>query len=637
MATDKQLWEAARKGLTDFGKLYDPKGTDPAGTASAFSRFKRVSLSDLESKSTYGSSSSTTGGGGSSTTEESSWNPFSKITEKINSAIKWTAEKSSEIYSTQMGQYTENDLDIVKELFKIVEKGGLDPIEAFKNGVELVYKQALDQLTQEAQLRDQINTSTTLTGELSQGIRDDIEMSSVSAKRYGFSMKDVGDLYTGLVDKSGKFSLINRQIMDEAAPVVKAFGTTMADLAGTLSEFEKVGVGANETIKAINDAGIRSITLGMSGKKTVQDIQMNIGKLNEYGFKNGIQGLETMVRKSNEFRMSMDSVFSIAEKVYSPEGAIDMVANLQVLGGAIGDLNDPLKLMYMSTNNVEGLQDALIGAAGSLATYNQEQGKFEVTGVNLRRAKEMAQQMGISMGELNKISIAAAERTQAASALMLSNLKIEDSDKEFLTNISRMKDGEMKITVPESIAQKLGIPVEVALDKLDQKTANALIKNKEDFEKLDSSEVAMRQLTETQRMSRDMSVVAAYYKVRAAQVLGGVAGGVGIKDAMKELNTTIGKQRDIVLEKRKDTGFQERVEKDVKDSFVGKFFKNVKDFISPDDKKNAEKPKENQNNNEKPLSVFEMERIYDKNYNKEKKIIVEIKTESPSHPKSYTY
>jgi hypothetical protein len=573
--------------------------------------------------------------GGSSTTGESSWNPFSKITEKINNVIKWTAERSGEMYSTQMGQYTENNLDVVKELFKIVEKGGLDPIEAIKNGVELVYKQALDQLTQEAQLRDQINTSTTLTGELSQGIRDDIKMSSVSAERYGFSMKDVGDLYTGLVDKSGKFSLINRQIMDEAAPVVKAFGTTMADLAGTLSEFEKVGVGTNETIKAINDAGIRSITLGMSGKKTVQDIQMNIGKLNEYGFKNGIQGLETMVRKSNEFRMSMDSVFSIAEKVYSPEGAIDMVANLQVLGGAIGDLNDPLKLMYMSTNNVEGLQDALIGAAGSLATYNQEQGKFEVTGVNLRRAKEMAQQMGISMGELNKISIAAAERTQAASALMLSNLKIEDSDKEFLTNISRMKDGEMKITVPESIAQKLGIPVEVALDKLDQKTANALIKNKEDFEKLDSSEVAMRQLTETQRMSRDMSVVAAYYKVRAAQVLGGVAGGVGIKDAMKELNTTIGKQRDIVLEKRKDTDFQERVEKDVKGSFVGKFIKNVNDFF--DDKKNAEKPKENQNNNEKPLSVFEMERIYDKNYNKEKKIIVEIKTESPSHPKSYTY
>ena len=117
-----------------------------------------------------------------------------------------------------------------------------------------------------------------------------------------------------------------------------------------------------------------------------------------------------MVRRSTEIRMSLSETFKVADKVFSPEGALELSAELGVLGAAFGDFNDPLKLMYMATNNVEGLQDALIGAAGGLATYNNEQKKFEVTGANLRRAKEMAAQLGMTTGDLNKTAIAAQER-----------------------------------------------------------------------------------------------------------------------------------------------------------------------------------------------------------------------------------
>jgi hypothetical protein len=225
----------------------------------------------------------------------------------------------------------------------------------------------------------------------------------------------------------------------------------------------------------------------------------------------------------------MQSTFTIADKVFNPEGAIDLVANLQVLGGAIGDFNDPLKLMYDATNNVEGLQDALIKASGSLATYNQEQGRFEVTGINLRKAKEMANALGISMGELNKISIAAAERTQATTALMATGLVMKDEDREFLTNLSRMDGGEMKIMVPKSLMDSLGIKEQsLALKDLTPKQEKILLANKEAFEKMNPKDMAMAQLTETQQMSRGIDVIAAYFKIRGAEMArGAVRGGIG--------------------------------------------------------------------------------------------------------------
>jgi hypothetical protein len=457
----------------------------------------------------------------------------------LNKVIISAAGSAQAIADTQMGGPEAAGGESINKLFEIFQRGGANPLAVGWEAIKTSGAEIMNQLKAESELRYKINSSTMLTGQLSEDLRGDIEQSSVSAARYGMSMSDVADLYVGLTTNSAKFSLINKETMNTAIPVAAALSMSMTEMATTISEYEKVGVGIDQTIQGISDATTNSVSLGMNAKEVTKSMQANIGKLNEYGFRNGIKGLEDMARKASELRMNMDSVFQIAEKVFSPEGAIDMVANLQVLGGAIGDLNDPLKLMYMATNNVEGLQDALAGAAGSLATYNQEQGRFEVTGANLRKAKEMAGQMGITMGELNKISIAAAERTQAASALMSSGLTMKAEDREFITNLSRMEGGEMKIMVPESIAQKLGVPTKIALDSLDEKTKEALLSNREAFKQMSPAEMAQNQLTETQQISRNMGVIAAYVKVRAAQTIRGAVEGANIDKLIGDLNKSV--------------------------------------------------------------------------------------------------
>jgi len=451
-----------------------------------------------------------------------------------NSAVKIAGLATSEILESQMGKSEDSSL---LEVARAIGDKGLMAGAAIP---EALMKATLSQLKDESVLLSEVNTKTGISGQLSEGLRDSMIAASVEAKKYGFSLSEIGDFYIGLTEQSGKFALINKTTIVEASKTAAALGMSLTEMSSAIGDYEKVGIGAKETTKAIGDAAVRSISLGLNARKISDGMKESIGKLNEFGFKNGVAGLERMVQKSVEFKVSMENVATIAEKVLNPEGAIDLAANLQVLGGAIGDFGDPIKMMYDATNNVEGLQDSLIGAAKGLASYNQQQGKFEITGINLRRAREMAGALGISMGDLTKTAIAAQERMAASTALMSTGLKMEDKDKEFLTNLSRMQDGEMKIVVPESLQDKLGKQSEITLSKLTEDQKKVLLANKEAFEKMSPAEMAEKQLTEAQKMSRDIEVMAAWAKVQAASFVRG-AGKAAVGKEVQELKDTLAK------------------------------------------------------------------------------------------------
>jgi len=353
----------------------------------------------------------------------------------------------------------------------------------------------LKQLERESQLHTDINEQMGITGKLSEEFRDNILETVPLAATLGFDIRNITDMVTTLGEKSGRFNLMSQETMEHSLVTTRAFGSTMREMGETMTEFEKVGYGAADTLQQIDAAGRSSLSLGLNAKKTTDLLKTNIEELNRFGFGNGVQGLNRMVQKSLEFRMNMGEVFKIAEKVMSPDSAIELTANLQVLGGAIGDFNDPLKLMYMATNNVEGLQDALIGAAGGLATYNAEQGKFELKGANLRRAQEMAKQLGIEYKEFAKGAIASQERISANNALLAKGFDMKDKDREFLTNMSQMKDGHMSITVPKSLQDQLGKQTEIRLDQLTQQQIDVLKDNRDKLEEMNPEDIAKAQFS----------------------------------------------------------------------------------------------------------------------------------------------
>jgi hypothetical protein len=383
-----------------------------------------------------------------------------------------------------------------------------------KNPASLTLKlnnEILKQLERESDLHTQISEGMGLTGDLSAAFRETLIETMPAAAKLDYDISHITDMMTTLTEKTGKFSIISTTTLEKSFETARAFGMTLPQLSDAFVEFEKVGLGAADALKNINDAGIKSAGLGLNSKKTTQDLKDNLGKLNEYGFKNGVEGLNRMVQKAAEFRMNMAETFKVADKVMNPESAIELTANMQMLGGAVGDLNDPLKLMYMATNNVEGLQDAIMGAAGTLATYNTEQQKFEITGANLRRGKEMAAQLGISYSEFAKGAIAAQERLMATDTLLARGFNLKDKDREFITNLSQMKDGEMQIVIPKSLSESLGKEIgtnEIKLSDLTQTQIDLLQMYQKDLEGKTEADMAKDMFTETKQITLNTAATA---------------------------------------------------------------------------------------------------------------------------------
>lgn len=388
--------------------------------------------------------------------------------------------------------------------------------QAIKDMLSNAGQQLLVQFQQQSTLLTEMNTKAGMLGDLSEGFRREITEASPEAERLGITFGTLRDAVVTVTEQSGKMKLLGRDTINDMTQA-SLFVDDMGSLAEMGKNFQLVGLGISDMSREITKAGKSAIAVGLNARTTTKLLDENLKNINMYGFKNGVAGLSDMVKKSIEFRMNMESVMSMVKEVWSPEGALDVVANLQMIGGAFGDLNDPIKLMYMATNNVEGLQDALIGASKTLVTFNQEQGKFEVTGANLRRAKEMADTLGISMDQLTSGAVAAMERVTAASDLMSTGLIMDDGDKEFLTNLAQMKDGKMVIEVPESLQTSLKGATEIALDSMTQEQTQLLLDQREAFKQIEAKDIAMQQVTLVENINRQLNYLLAIARVEAGE------------------------------------------------------------------------------------------------------------------------
>ena len=410
---------------------------------------------------------------------------------------------------SQSNTYQTGEVTMFGDAISSVWKNGFDFISQLDNIGNEIFKQ----LQLENQLRTTINEKVGISGELSRGLRQEIVDSYPAAIRFGYGLEQIGEMVSEIMTKSGRFNLISQETLEKSFGSARAFVGSLAEMGTAMTEFEQIGIGAGNAIDEINKAGKRSLELGLVAKGTIKDIRDNIGKINEFGFKNGVQGLAEMSRQSKEFRINMSEAFKIAEKVMDPANAIDMVANLQVIGGAMGDFNDPLKLMYDATNNVEGLQDSLIKAASGLATYNEEQKRFEITGINQRRVRDMAAAMGVDYRELTKSAIASQERMLANNDLMAKGFSIPEKDKEFITNLSKMDNGKMVIEIPKTLQQQFEGQSKIALEDLSQKQIETLEANREQLEKMSPEDIARDQVTSVLNIERDLAAMLELNKI----------------------------------------------------------------------------------------------------------------------------
>lgn len=265
---------------------------------------------------------------------------------------------------------------------------------------------------------------------------------------FGVSLDDNLNLMKQINDAMQVNTLLTSEQVINMQALAKSAGVTSAEIVPIVKGFADMGRSTEYAIEQIGEMQDMARKYGINSGQFIKMIGDNVKYLSSYKFKDGVEGLSRMVAKAQALRIDVGKTFSLAEGLMDPEKAIETAAGFQMLGGAVGDLGDPFKLLHMAQTDAEGLQDSIINMAESAVVFNEKTGEFDIPVTEMYRLREAAKLTGMDYQELTETARKAAERTKKLDMLGPMN-RYTDEQKEMIANLGDIQDGKVMITLPE--------------------------------------------------------------------------------------------------------------------------------------------------------------------------------------------
>ena len=250
--------------------------------------------------------------------------------------------------------------------------------------------------------------------------------------------------YTKAVGRNVRLSNADQENMAAMRAIIGEGKTT--EFA---TQFENFGLSMSSTAEHMGKMFADASKAGISFEKYSDNVKQNISIAQNYTFKDGLKGLESMAKKATAIKMDMQMVANLAQKVSTVEGAIDVGAKLQVLGGPFAQAADPLGMLNEGLNDIEGLQDRVTRMIGQLGSFDKSTGEVKVSAFNKRRVAAAAEAMGMDYGKLMESVNANARRGEVEKQLSASASasKLDDNMKELIKNNAEFKEGKAGVSI----------------------------------------------------------------------------------------------------------------------------------------------------------------------------------------------
>jgi hypothetical protein len=283
---------------------------------------------------------------------------------------------------------------------------------------------------------------------MGEAVRDTIADAAFESAQYGLTLDDNFNVMSDINSVMKRNTLLTTEQTIGMGLLARNAGITSKEVAEMVEGFDTLGIGTDKAISNISDMQKQARTYGLNVGEFMKSVGSNVKLLASYNFKNGVEGFSKMVAKAQSLRIDFNKVVSMADSLMDPEKSIEMAAGFQMLGGAVGDLGDPFKLLNMAQNDVGGLQDAIIGMAEGAAVFNEKTGEFDIPVTEMYRLREAARLTGMDYQELTETAIKSAEKTRKLDMLGPMS-RYTDEQKELIANMAEIDDaGQLKINVP---------------------------------------------------------------------------------------------------------------------------------------------------------------------------------------------
>jgi len=270
-----------------------------------------------------------------------------------------------------------------------------------------------------------------------------VQMSHLTSETaaFGMSIEDTTAMMGDLGDelRTTDFGVLSQAAKDFAA-IQLATGVSSKEITTIAGELMRAGVSSGDMSEAIQNTVKDSKMLGVNSKRVIQQMEKNIDKMRKFGFTGGIESLRKMAVEAERLRINVDSIFNVAERARSIEGAMEMAAELQLAGGSFAAIN-PMDLLSAARKGPKEMQNILKTMGKDIGSFNKK-GEFIIDPVDSDRLRMVAESTGMAYEDLsNMIQKTADDARKMEKFQGGSFMSFSDEDKAFVTEMTKIGEG----------------------------------------------------------------------------------------------------------------------------------------------------------------------------------------------------
>ena len=361
-----------------------------------------------------------------------------------------------------------------------------------------------------SQLNKQFGETRERIGQMEGGLRDVEPFFNT----FGDTANEAAKIISQLSIETRKNVIASNESLKELLTISKVIGQEPERFVGPLTD---VGIQFGNIQDNLEGSVKYVQSIGMNTQEIMSDVVRNSAMMNRYNFEGGVMGLTKMAAQSAMLRVNMNATSVLADKVFDPEGAIEVASAMQRLGITMGTLSDPFALMDATINDPAGLQKSIAEAAATFTKFDEKTKSFKIDPCVIRQLKELEKATGVSYENLTKMGLAAANSGEIMKQLSFAN-NLSEEDKMYVANLAEMKGGDYVIKVKD----EKGEFVDKKLTDLSEKQLQAAIDAQKSAPK-SMEDIARAQLSAGEIAAGNLTAI-------RNNMVGGIADTKGIRD-----------------------------------------------------------------------------------------------------------
>lgn len=283
----------------------------------------------------------------------------------------------------------------------------------------------------------QTTLSLGMSGEKAAAMRESMNASAGYAARLGGSMTDIGAMMTGFANETGLARVLTESMTGDIMKMAKGTGLGVENATKLAAQFEYMGYDVKNTMDYVQGVVETSELMGVNTNKVLDNITNNFKTLQKYTFIQGVKGFAQMASYAEKFSIDMTQVLSSADGARNLEGAIDMAAQLQIMGGEFAK-SDPFRLFYLSRNDPDGYMKMLNDMTKGMVTFrDMGDGTFEkfISPADRDRLASVAKTLGITTEEITEQTLRMADMQKMRQDLV--GMGLSETEKEIVTGMGK--------------------------------------------------------------------------------------------------------------------------------------------------------------------------------------------------------